>query len=201
MQVTGGVTGAAVPTLCGSLDDQHLIYTPITNFPARLSIVTDNSATTTSNRSWRIKVNHQQESIIDIWSRCYNMNATVPTWLLKDVFSTSLVSPVMWAPSTGRPQTMPMMRAILIRSLVSTTIFVWDERADTAEWSGRLSHLTQVLHPWYVEVKIQSCCQVLVSFQCQRICCQQLLPLETLRTLTPRVSMTMSPYLKDMSHL
>ena len=153
MQVTGGVTGAAVPTLCGSLDDQHLIYTPITNFPARLSIVTDNSATTSSNRSWRIKVNHKLESIIDIWSRCYNMNATVPTWLLKDVFSTSLVSPVMWAPSTGRPLTMPMTRAILIRSLVSTTIFVWDERADTAEWSGRLSHLTQVSHPWYVEVK------------------------------------------------
>ena len=66
VQLTGGVTGTSIPTLCGALDGQHVIYTPITNFPARLSIVTDNSATTSSNRSWRIKVNHQQESIIDI---------------------------------------------------------------------------------------------------------------------------------------
>ena len=44
LQVTGGVTGTSVPTLCGSLAGQHLIYTPITNFPARLSVVTDQAA-------------------------------------------------------------------------------------------------------------------------------------------------------------
>ena len=48
------MTGLSVPTLCGTLDNQHVIYTPIPNFPARLSIVTDSSST--SARSWRIKV-------------------------------------------------------------------------------------------------------------------------------------------------
>ena len=55
VQVTGGVTGTSIPTLCGTLSGQHVIYTPITNFPARLSVVLDNSVTS-STSSWRIKV-------------------------------------------------------------------------------------------------------------------------------------------------
>lgn len=56
LQVTGGVTGTSVPTLCGNLDNQHVIYTPITNFPARLSIVTDQTSSSTSTSAWRIKI-------------------------------------------------------------------------------------------------------------------------------------------------
>ena len=56
LQVTGGVTGTSVPTLCGNLDNQHVIYTPITNFPARLSIVTDQSTTSSATSAWRIKI-------------------------------------------------------------------------------------------------------------------------------------------------
>ena len=41
MQVTGGVANQ-VPTICGSNSGQHLIYSAIPNFPARLSIVVDN---------------------------------------------------------------------------------------------------------------------------------------------------------------
>ena len=56
VQVTGGVTGTTVPTLCGSLDGQHVIYTPITNFPARLSVVLSTDTASSSSRSWRVKV-------------------------------------------------------------------------------------------------------------------------------------------------
>ena len=31
-----------VPTICGANSGQHLIYTAIPNFPARLSVVVDN---------------------------------------------------------------------------------------------------------------------------------------------------------------
>ena len=55
VQVTGGVTGTSIPTLCGTLTGQHFIYTPITDFPARLSVVLDTSVTS-STPSWRIKV-------------------------------------------------------------------------------------------------------------------------------------------------
>ena len=54
-QVTGGVSGANIPTLCGSLDGQHVIYSAIPNFPARLSVVADTQLTGV-NREWRIKV-------------------------------------------------------------------------------------------------------------------------------------------------
>ena len=56
VQVTGGVTGTSIPTLCGTLDGQHVIYTPITNFPARLSVVLDSDTVTSSSTSWRMKV-------------------------------------------------------------------------------------------------------------------------------------------------
>ena len=56
VQVTGGVTGTSVPTLCGTLDGQHVIYTPITNFPARLSVVLSTDTGASSSRSWRVKV-------------------------------------------------------------------------------------------------------------------------------------------------
>merc|ERR1739836_61501 len=43
MQVTGGVANSGgVPTLCGTNSGQHLIYSAIPNFPARLSVVVDN---------------------------------------------------------------------------------------------------------------------------------------------------------------
>ena len=42
LQVTGGVANSGnVPTLCGTNHGQHLIYTAIPNFPARLSVVVD----------------------------------------------------------------------------------------------------------------------------------------------------------------
>ena len=56
VQLTGGVTGTSIPTLCGTLDGQHVIYTPITNFPARLSVVLDTDTVTSSSTSWRMKV-------------------------------------------------------------------------------------------------------------------------------------------------
>ena len=43
MQVTGGVANSGgVPTICGANSGQHLIYSAIPNFPARLSVVVDN---------------------------------------------------------------------------------------------------------------------------------------------------------------
>lgn len=56
VQLTGGVTGTSIPTLCGTLEGQHVIYTPITNFPARLSVVLDTNTVTSSSTSWRMKV-------------------------------------------------------------------------------------------------------------------------------------------------
>jgi hypothetical protein len=41
-QVTGGVANSGkVPTLCGTLSGQHIIYSAIPSFPARLSVVVD----------------------------------------------------------------------------------------------------------------------------------------------------------------
>jgi hypothetical protein len=41
-QVTGGVANSGkVPTLCGTLTGQHIIYSAIPSFPARLSVVVD----------------------------------------------------------------------------------------------------------------------------------------------------------------
>ena len=61
LEVTGGVSGSSLPTLCGTLDSQHIIYTPFSNFPARLSIVTDQSLTTaTSTAAWRIRVDQYE---------------------------------------------------------------------------------------------------------------------------------------------
>jgi len=56
MQVTGGVANSRkMPTLCGTNTGQHLIYTAIPNFPARLSIVVDTQVTGTP-REWRIRI-------------------------------------------------------------------------------------------------------------------------------------------------
>lgn len=55
LQVTGGVSGANIPTMCGTLDGQHVIYSAIPNFPARLSVVVD-TQNTDINREWKIKV-------------------------------------------------------------------------------------------------------------------------------------------------
>ena len=42
LQVTGGVANSGqVPTLCGTLTGQHIIYSAIPSFPARLSVVVD----------------------------------------------------------------------------------------------------------------------------------------------------------------
>ena len=61
LQVTGGVSGSSLPTLCGTLDSQHIIYTPFNDFPARLSIVTDQSLTTaTSSVARRIRVDQYE---------------------------------------------------------------------------------------------------------------------------------------------
>ena len=55
------MSGSSLPTLCGTLDSQHIIYTPFSNFPARLSIVTDQSLTTaTSTAAWRIRVDQYE---------------------------------------------------------------------------------------------------------------------------------------------
>ena len=56
VQVTGGVSGSSLPTLCGTLDAQHIIYTPFPNFPARLSVVTDQRTGSSSTAAWRIRV-------------------------------------------------------------------------------------------------------------------------------------------------
>ena len=43
-QVTGaGVDGPDVPRLCGELSGQHIIYTPMRNKIAKLSIATDSN--------------------------------------------------------------------------------------------------------------------------------------------------------------
>ena len=40
--MTGGVANSGqVPTLCGTLTGQHIIYSAIPSFPARLSVVVD----------------------------------------------------------------------------------------------------------------------------------------------------------------
>ena len=42
IQVTGGVGNSGkIPVICGTNNGQHIIYTAIPNFPARLSIVVD----------------------------------------------------------------------------------------------------------------------------------------------------------------
>ena len=38
--MTGSVSGQGVPKLCGSLSGQHVIYTPVTNIPSKLSVMT-----------------------------------------------------------------------------------------------------------------------------------------------------------------
>ena len=38
--MTGSVSGKGVPRLCGSLSGQHVIYTPVTNIPSKLSVMT-----------------------------------------------------------------------------------------------------------------------------------------------------------------
>ena len=50
------MSGSSLPTLCGTLDNQHVIYTPFSNFPARLSIVTEVTAGMASSTTWRIRV-------------------------------------------------------------------------------------------------------------------------------------------------
>ena len=55
MQVTGGVANSGgIPTVCGSNTGQHLIYSAIPNFPARLSVVVDNQVA--FSRQWRIRI-------------------------------------------------------------------------------------------------------------------------------------------------
>lgn len=58
--MTGGVSGTSLPTLCGTLAGQHIIYTPFPNFPARLSVVTDQRAGVSSSASWRIRVDQYE---------------------------------------------------------------------------------------------------------------------------------------------
>jgi len=55
MHVTGGVS-QTLPTLCGSLTGQHIIYSAIPNFPARLSIVTGSQDVAALTRKWRIQI-------------------------------------------------------------------------------------------------------------------------------------------------
>ncbi len=44
-QVTGGTSYAGfVPSLCGTNDGQHVVYSAVPNLPARLSVVVDTSA-------------------------------------------------------------------------------------------------------------------------------------------------------------
>ena len=53
--MTGGVANSGgAPTICGTNHGQHLIYSAIPNFPARLSVVVDNQVAFT--RSWRIRI-------------------------------------------------------------------------------------------------------------------------------------------------
>ena len=55
MQVTGGVANSGgIPTICGSNSGQHLIYSAIPNFPARLSVVVDNQVA--YSRQWKIRI-------------------------------------------------------------------------------------------------------------------------------------------------
>jgi len=55
MQVTGGVANSGgIPTVCGSNSGQHLIYSAIPNFPARLSVVVDNQVA--FSRQWKIRI-------------------------------------------------------------------------------------------------------------------------------------------------
>ena len=45
--MTGGVSQSGkVPTICGSNSGQHIIYSAISNFPARLSVVVDTQTST-----------------------------------------------------------------------------------------------------------------------------------------------------------
>jgi len=55
LQVTGGVSGSNIPTLCGNLAGQHVVYSAIPNFPARLSVVVDTQMAGV-DREWKIKV-------------------------------------------------------------------------------------------------------------------------------------------------
>ena len=55
LKVTGGVSGSNIPTLCGNLAGQHVIYSAIPNFPARLSVVVDTQMAGV-NREWQIKI-------------------------------------------------------------------------------------------------------------------------------------------------
>ena len=55
MQVTGGVANSGgIPTICGDNSGQHLIYSAIPNFPARLSVVVDNQVAL--SRQWKIRI-------------------------------------------------------------------------------------------------------------------------------------------------
>ena len=60
--MVGGVSGSSLPTLCGTLNDQHIIYTPFSNFPARLSIVTQITTGTTTTNTWRIRVDQYERN-------------------------------------------------------------------------------------------------------------------------------------------
>ncbi|XP_023329143.1 uncharacterized protein LOC111701897 [Eurytemora carolleeae] len=47
LQVTGGVSQSGkIPTICGSNNGQHVIYSSVANFPARLSIVVNTQTST-----------------------------------------------------------------------------------------------------------------------------------------------------------
>jgi len=57
LQVTGGVGNSGkIPVICGTNNGQHIIYTAIPNFPARLSIVVDAMNTAGTARTWKIQV-------------------------------------------------------------------------------------------------------------------------------------------------
>jgi len=56
IQITGGVSQSSLPSLCGTLTGQHVIYSAIPNFPARLSIVTGSTDTVTLTRKWKIQI-------------------------------------------------------------------------------------------------------------------------------------------------
>ncbi|XP_023335615.1 uncharacterized protein LOC111706897 [Eurytemora carolleeae] len=61
LQLSGGISNSGqMPTICGTNSGQHLIYTAIPSFPARLSIVVDNQVAISGGagltRRWRIKI-------------------------------------------------------------------------------------------------------------------------------------------------
>jgi len=56
LQLSGGISNSGqMPTICGTNNGQHVIYSAIPSFPARLSVVVDTMMTAVT-RSWRIKI-------------------------------------------------------------------------------------------------------------------------------------------------